>query len=60
MVLPALNLFTLDAGILIRVQQVILMMFSLIMVEYSMSFLLLAPIILVSATVPLGLIWVLN
>ena len=39
LVYPALNLFILDAGILIMVQQVGLMMFSLNMVDYSMSFL---------------------
>ena len=38
-VLPALNLSNLDADILIMVQQVRLMMFSLNMVEYSISFL---------------------
>ena len=37
--LTALNLSTLNAGILIMVQQVRLMMFSLSMVDYSMSFL---------------------
>ena len=42
MVLPALNLSILDAGILIMVQQVRLMMFSLNMVDYPMSFLLLS------------------
>ena len=36
----ALNLSVLDAGILIMVQQVSLMMFSLNMVDYPMSFLL--------------------
>ena len=36
---PALKLTTLDAGILILGQQVRMMMFSLNMVEYSMSFL---------------------
>jgi len=36
---PALNLSILDAGILIMVQQVRLMMFSLNMVDYPMSFL---------------------
>ena len=40
-VLPALNLSTLNAGILIMMQQVRLMMFSVNMVDYSMSFLLL-------------------
>ena len=40
LVLPALNLYTLDAGILIMVQQVRLMMFSFNMVDYSMSFML--------------------
>ena len=39
LVLPALKLSTLDDGILIMVQQVIMMMLSLNMVEYSMSFL---------------------
>ena len=39
---PALNLSTLDAGILILMQQVSLMMFSLNMVDYPMSFLLLS------------------
>ena len=39
LVLPALNLCTLDTGILIMVQQVRLIMLSLNMVEYSMSFL---------------------
>ena len=39
LVLPALNLSTLNAGILIIMQQVRLMMFSLNMVDYSMSFL---------------------
>ena len=42
LVLPALKLSTLEAGILIMVQQVRLMMFSLTMVDYSMSFLLLS------------------
>ena len=42
LVLPALNLSTLNAGILIMMQQVRLMMFSLNMVDYSMSFLLLS------------------
>ena len=41
LVLPALNMSTLDAGIFILVQQVRLMMFSLNMVDYSMSSLLL-------------------
>ena len=41
-VLPALNLSTLDAGIWIMVEQVRLMMFSLNMVGYFMSFLLLS------------------
>ena len=41
-VLPALNLSTLNAGILIMMQQLRLMMFSLNMVDYSMSFLLLS------------------
>jgi len=40
--LPALNLSTLNAGILIMMQQVRLMMFSLNTVDYSMSFLLLS------------------
>ena len=39
LVLPALNLSTLNAGISIMMQQVRLMMFSLNMVDYSMSFL---------------------
>ena len=39
---PALNLSVLDAGIMIMVQQVSLMMFSLNMVDYPMSFLLLS------------------
>ena len=39
-VLPALNLSTLQAGILIRMQEVRLMMISLNMVDYSMSFVL--------------------
>ena len=39
LVLPALNMITLNAGILIMMQQVRLMMFALNMVEYSMSFL---------------------
>ena len=41
-VLPALNLSTLNAGILIMMQQVRLMMFSQNTVDYSMSFLLLS------------------
>ena len=41
LVLPALNLSTLNAGILKMMQKVRLMMFSLNMVDYSMSFLLL-------------------
>ena len=36
---PALNLSTLDAGILIMVQCISLMMFSLNMEDYPMSFL---------------------
>ena len=36
---PALNLSTLDAGILIMVQYVSLMMFSLDMMDYPISFL---------------------
>ena len=48
LVLPALNLSTMSAGILIMVQQVSLMMF---LVDYSTSFLLLSTS---------GLIWVLN
>ena len=40
--LPALNLTTLVAGILIMVQQVKMMMFSLNMLDYSVSFLLLS------------------
>ena len=65
---------TLDAGILIMVQQVRLIMFSLNMLDNSMSFLslstlifvglvkqfMMAPMILVSAPVPLVLILVLN
>ena len=39
LVLPALNLSTLDDGILIMVQQERMMMFSLNMVDYSVSFL---------------------
>ena len=39
LVLPALNSLPWDAGILILVQQVRLMMFSLKMLDYSMSFL---------------------
>ena len=39
LVLPALNLSTLNAGILIMMQQVRLTMFSLNMVDYSTSFL---------------------
>ena len=39
LVLSALNLSTLNDGILIMMQQVRLMMFSLNMVDYSMSFL---------------------
>ena len=42
MVLPALNLTILDAGILKMVQQVGLVMFSLNMVDFSMAFLLLS------------------
>ena len=42
LVLPALNLSTLNTGILIMMQQVRLMMFSLNMVDYSMSFFLLS------------------
>ena len=42
LVLPALNLSTLNAGILIMMQQERLMIFSLNMVDYSMSFLLLS------------------
>ena len=37
--IPALNLFTLDAGIFIMMQQVRLIMFSLNMVDYSLYFL---------------------
>ena len=40
--LPALNLSTLNAGILIMMQQIRLMMLSLNMVDYSISFLLLS------------------
>ena len=39
LILPALNLSTLNASILIMMQQVRLIMFSLNMVDYSMSFL---------------------
>ena len=39
LVLPALNLSTLNTDILIMMQQVKLMMFSLNIVDYSMSFL---------------------
>ena len=39
LVLPALNLSTLNTGILIMIQEVRLVMFSLNMVDYSMSFL---------------------
>ena len=39
---PALNLSTLDAGILILMEEVSLMMFSLNMVDSPMSFLLLS------------------
>ena len=42
LVLLVLNLSTLNAGILIMVHQVRLMMFLLKMVDYSMSFLLLS------------------
>ena len=42
LVLPALSLSTLNAGILIMMRQVRLMRFSLNMVDYSMSFLLLS------------------
>ena len=38
LVLPAMILSTLDSGILIMVQQVRLMMFSLNRMDYSMSF----------------------
>ena len=41
LVLPELNLSILDAGILIMMQQVSLMIFSLTMVDYPMTFLLL-------------------
>ena len=40
--LPVLNLSTLNAGILMMVQQVRSMMFTLNMEDYSMSFLLLS------------------
>ena len=43
LVLPALNLSTLNAGILIMMHQVRLMMFSPNMLDYSMSLLLLSP-----------------
>ena len=55
LVLPALNLSTLNAGIMIMMQKVRLMMFSLNMVDYSMSFLSLAHEILVSAQGPFSL-----
>ena len=42
LVIPALNLSTLNAGILMMMQKESLMMFSLNMVDYSMSFLLLS------------------
>ena len=42
LVLPAMNVSTLDAGILIMVQQVRLMMISLNMMDNSMSFSLLS------------------
>ena len=42
LVLPAMNLSTLDPGILIMVQQVRLMMFLLNMVDYPMSLFLLS------------------
>ena len=42
LVYPALNLSTLDTGILIMVQYVSLIIFSLNMVNYPMSFLLLS------------------
>ena len=42
MVLPALNLSILDTGILITVQRARWMMFSLNMVDYPMSFLMLS------------------
>ena len=42
LVLPALNLSTLNAGILIMVLQVRMNMLSLNMVDYSMPFLLLS------------------
>ena len=45
LVLPALNLSTLEAGILIMEQQVRLMIFSLNMVDYSMTFLSLSTLI---------------
>ena len=45
LVLPALNLSTLNTGILIMMQQVRLMMFSLNMVDYSMSFLSLSTLL---------------
>ena len=48
LVLPALNMSTLGTGILIMVQQVRLMMFSMKMVDYSMSFLLLSTFMLKS------------
>ena len=60
LVVHALNLSTMNAGILIMVQQVRLMMYSLNMVDFYVSFVLLAHIILVSDPVPLGLIGSLN
>ena len=42
LVLPALNLSSLNAGILIMMHQVRLIMFSLNMVDYSLTFLLLS------------------
>ena len=50
MVLPALNLSILDAGILIMVQQVSLMMFSLNMADYPTSFLSLSTLNLFGLT----------
>ena len=46
LVLPALNLSTLNAGILIMMQKVRLMMFSLNILDYSMSFLPLSTLII--------------
>ena len=52
LVLPAMNLSILDAGILIMVQQVRLMMFTFNMVFYPMSFLSLSTGGQVEGTIP--------